>query len=107
MARKTVAQVIVDALVGVGVERVYGVAGDSLNGITDAIYNTGGIDWMHVRHEEAAALRLFVDCSHFCETVSDPSQIPRLVEIAIQTAAGMLGVPVHDPEQLRRTNLIR
>ena len=37
MAKKTVADVLVDTLVARGVERIYGVAGDSLNGITDSI----------------------------------------------------------------------
>src|SRR5580698_9842470 len=50
-----VAEVFVGTLVKAGVTRVYGVAGDSLNGITDAIRATDGIDWMMVRHEEVAA----------------------------------------------------
>jgi thiamine pyrophosphate-dependent acetolactate synthase large subunit-like protein len=41
MAKKKVANLVVDVLVEAGVERVYGVAGDSLNGITDII-RTGG-----------------------------------------------------------------
>ena len=36
-------------------KRVYGVAGDSLNGLTDSIRTHDGIDWMMVRHEEVAA----------------------------------------------------
>jgi pyruvate dehydrogenase (quinone) len=50
-----VAEVFVDTLVLAGVKRVYGLTGDSLNGITDAIRRNKQIDWMHVRHEEAAA----------------------------------------------------
>ncbi|UBH06522.1 pyruvate dehydrogenase [Leucobacter sp. Psy1] len=50
----TVAQNIVDTLEANGVERVYGIPGDSLNGFTDAL-RTSSIDWVHVRHEEAAA----------------------------------------------------
>ncbi len=50
-----VSEVFVDTLVLAGVKRVYGVTGDSLNGITDAIRRNKRIDWMHVRHEEAAA----------------------------------------------------
>lgn len=38
-----------------GVEHVYGVTGDSLNAITDTIRKTTGIEWLHMRHEEAAA----------------------------------------------------
>ncbi len=158
MAMKTtVAQVIVDVLASVGVRRVYGVAGDSLNGLTDAIFNHDDISWVPVRHEEAGAFaagaeahltgklcvcvgssgpghlhlinglydchrsrvpvlaiaahipsrelgsgyfqethpeRLFTDCSHFCEVITDPGQVPRLLEIAIQTAVGQSGVAV-------------
>ena len=50
-----VSEVFVETLALAGVKRVYGVTGDSLNGITDAIRRNKQIDWMHVRHEEAAA----------------------------------------------------
>jgi pyruvate dehydrogenase (quinone) len=50
----TVAKNIVDTLVACGVKRVYGIPGDSLNGFTDALRGSG-IEWVHVRHEEAAA----------------------------------------------------
>src|SRR5271154_4133003 len=50
-----VSEVFVETLAQAGVKRVYGVTGDSLNGITDAIRRNKQIDWMHVRHEEAAA----------------------------------------------------
>jgi pyruvate dehydrogenase (quinone) len=50
-----VAEIFVETLVKAGVKRVYGVAGDSLNGITDAIRANAGIDWLMVRHEEVAA----------------------------------------------------
>jgi pyruvate dehydrogenase (quinone) len=155
--KKTVAQVIVDVLASVGVRRVYGVAGDSLNGLTDAIFSYDDVSWKHVRHEEAGAFaagaeahlsgklcvcagssgpghlhlinglydchrsrvpvlaiaahipsrelgsgyfqethpeRLFVDCSHFCGVISHPGQVPRLLEIAIQTAVAQSGVAV-------------
>jgi hypothetical protein len=55
MAKKKVADLIVDTLAAAGVERVYGVAGDSLNGITDAIRRQERMQWIHVRHEETAA----------------------------------------------------
>ena len=56
MARtKSVAQVILDVLASVDVRRVYGVAGDSLNGLTDAIFGHDEVSWIHVRHEEAGA----------------------------------------------------
>src|SRR5262249_23683964 len=38
-----------------GVKRIYGIVGDSLNGLTDAIRRQGKIEWVHVRHEEVAA----------------------------------------------------
>src|SRR2546427_6442251 len=52
---KKVADVIIESLIAAGVKRVYGVAGDSLNGITDSIRtHSGDISWVHVRHEETA-----------------------------------------------------
>src|SRR6202790_2705941 len=149
MTKKNLAQLLVDTLLGAGVKRVYGLAGDSLNGITDAIRADGTIKWIHVRHEETAAFAagaeahltgslavcagscgpgnlhlinglydchrsrvpvlaiaaqipsyeigsqyfqethpeyLFAQCSHYCELVSQPEQMPRVLEIAIQTA---------------------
>ena len=50
-----VAETIVEIIEDAGVERVYGLPGDSLNGFTDAIRRTGKVAWQHVRHEEAAA----------------------------------------------------
>jgi pyruvate dehydrogenase (quinone) len=52
---KNVAEFLVEALEKTGVKRVYGVVGDSLNGITDALRQRKSIDWVHMRHEEAAA----------------------------------------------------
>jgi pyruvate dehydrogenase (quinone) len=54
MAR-TVADQFADILVAAGVKRVYGIVGDSLNGLTDALRRRGKIEWIHVRHEEVAA----------------------------------------------------
>jgi pyruvate dehydrogenase (quinone) len=51
----TAADYLVDALKHAGVKRIYGVAGDSLNGISDSLRRSGEIDWIHVRHEEGAA----------------------------------------------------
>src|SRR6202051_1274221 len=51
----TVSEVFIETLVKAGVRRVYGVVGDSLNGLTDAMRTSGQIDWLHVRHEETAA----------------------------------------------------
>src|SRR5271168_5382248 len=52
---KNVAEVFIETLVKAGVKRVYGVSGDSLNGLTDTIRKNKQIDWLHVRHEEVAA----------------------------------------------------
>jgi pyruvate dehydrogenase (quinone) len=154
---KKVAELFVEVLAAAGVERIYGVAGDSLNGITDSVRVRKGIEWVGVRHEETAAFaagaeaaltgklavcagscgpgnlhlinglydchrsrvpvlaiaaqiptqeigsgyfqethpeHLFKECSHFCELVSHPSQMPRILETAIQTALAKKGVAV-------------
>src|ERR1700736_2977120 len=54
MAR-IVADYMAETLKQAGVKRVYGVVGDTLNGFTDALRRIGGIEWMHMRHEEAGA----------------------------------------------------
>jgi pyruvate dehydrogenase (quinone) len=54
---KTVAALLVETLAQAGIKRIYGVAGDSLNGITDAIRQRGDVQWALVRHEETAAPR--------------------------------------------------
>ena len=51
----TVADVMVETLKASGVQRVYGIPGDSLNGFTDALRRDGTVTWQHTRHEEAAA----------------------------------------------------
>ncbi|GAB4095301.1 pyruvate dehydrogenase [Brachybacterium horti] len=55
MARTSLARLLVTQLRDLGVERIYGVVGDSLNPVVDAIRTTEGIEWVHVRNEEAAA----------------------------------------------------
>jgi len=157
MARKNVADLLVDVLAETGVPRIYGVSGDSLNGVTDSIRASKRIQWIHVRHEETAAFaagaeahltgrlavcagscgpgnlhlinglydchrsrvpvlaiaaqipsneigsgyfqethpeHLFAQCSHYCELISQPEQMPRVLEIAIQTAISRRGVAV-------------
>jgi len=157
MARKKVADLLVEVLAKAGVRQIYGVSGDSLNGITDSIRETKQIQWIHVRHEETAAFaagaeahltgrlavcagscgpgnlhlinglydchrsrvpvlaiaaqipsneigsgyfqethpeHLFAQCSHYCELVSHPEQMPRVLEIAMQTAISRRGVAV-------------
>src|SRR5258707_12464978 len=51
----TLAEQFVQVLRQAGVERIYGVVGDSLNPIVDAVRRTDGIEWLHVRNEEAGA----------------------------------------------------
>jgi pyruvate dehydrogenase (quinone) len=50
-----VADLIAETLIQAGVKRVFGVVGDSLNGLTEAMRKRSAIDWVHVRHEEVAA----------------------------------------------------
>jgi pyruvate dehydrogenase (quinone) len=154
---KKIAELFVEVLAAAGVGRIYGVAGDSLNGIGDSVRVRAGIEWVGVRDEETAAFaagaeaaltgklavcagrcgpgnlhlinglydchrsrvpvlaiaahipspeigsgyfqeprpdRLFRECSHYCELVSHASQMPRVLEIAIQTAMSRRGVAV-------------
>jgi pyruvate dehydrogenase (quinone) len=154
---KTVADQFAETLEAVGVKRVYGIVGDSLNGLTDAFRRQRKIEWVHVRHEETAAFAagaeahltgslavcagscgpgnlhlinglydchrnrvpvlaiaahipspeigsgyfqethpeiLFRECSHHCELVSSPAQMPRALEVAMRAAVGQRGVAV-------------
>jgi pyruvate dehydrogenase (quinone) len=154
---KTVADQFIETLAAAGVKRIYGIVGDSLNGLTDAVRRHGKIEWLHVRHEEVAAFAagaeahltgelavcagscgpgnlhlinglfdchrsrvpvlgiaahipspeigsgyfqetqpqtLFQECSHYCEFISTPHQMPRVLEVAIREAVGKRGVSV-------------
>jgi pyruvate dehydrogenase (quinone) len=154
---RSVSEVFVETLRAAGVKRIYGLVGDSLNGLTDVIRKAKDIEWVHVRHEEVAAFaagadalltgqiavcagscgpgnlhlinglfdchrnrvpvlaiaaqipsdelgsgyfqetrpeRLFVDCSHYCELISQPEQMPRVLGIAMRTAIAKRGVAV-------------
>ncbi|HEY6832764.1 MAG TPA: ubiquinone-dependent pyruvate dehydrogenase [Pseudolabrys sp.] len=51
----TVADQFAKTLADAGVKRIYGLVGDSLNGLTDSLRRQGKIEWIHVRHEEVAA----------------------------------------------------
>jgi pyruvate dehydrogenase (quinone) len=51
----SIAEQLVEVLRQVGVERIYGLVGDSLNPVVDAVRRARGIEWVHVRNEEAAA----------------------------------------------------
>jgi pyruvate dehydrogenase (quinone) len=153
---RRVADQLAQTLEAAGIERVWGIVGDSLNGFTEALRTTR-ISWMHVRHEEVAAFAagaeaqmtgklavcagscgpgnlhlinglfdchrnrvpvlaiaaqipspeigggyfqethpeiLFRECSHYCELISQPAQMPRVLEIAMRTAIERGGVAV-------------
>ncbi|MEA3205516.1 MAG: hypothetical protein QOG92_1181 [Verrucomicrobiota bacterium] len=152
-----IAELIVKTLAAAGVKRIYGVVGDSLNGLTEALRKQKVINWVTVRHEEVAAFAagaeahltgslavcagscgpgnmhlinglydchrsrvpvlaiaaqipsrelgsqyfqetrpeiLFKDCSHYCELISNPAQMPWALGLAIQSAIGQRGVSV-------------
>ncbi|WP_421700037.1 ubiquinone-dependent pyruvate dehydrogenase [Ancylobacter sp.] len=154
---RNIAELMIDTLEQAGVARIYGVVGDSLNGMTEALRDSDRITWVHVRHEEAAAFaaageaqitgrlavcagscgpgnlhlinglydaqrsrtpvlaiaaqipsseigggyfqethpqNLFRECSVYCEMVSDPAQMPFVLENAIRAAVGERGVAV-------------
>src|SRR6266403_4710511 len=57
----TVAESLVATLSVAGIKRIYGIVGDSLNGIMDEIRREGSIQWIHVRHEEVAAFAAGAD----------------------------------------------
>src|ERR1700751_242752 len=143
MSNKRVADLVTEVLAEAGVSRIYGVSGDSLNGITDSIRVRKDLEWIHVRHAETAAFAagaeahltgnlavcagscgpgnlhlinglfdcqrngvpvlaiaahipsseigrgyfqethpeaLFRECSHYCELISHPEQLPAVLE---------------------------
>lgn len=153
----SVADQVVDMLEQAGVKRIFGIVGDSLNPITDALRRKKTIEWIHVRHEEVAAFaasaeaqltgslavccgssgpgnlhlinglfdahrshvpvlaiashipqsqigvdyfqtthpeQLFKECSCYSELASEPSQVPRILQSAIQHAWARKGVGV-------------
>src|SRR6201994_867212 len=157
MAINNVADLLVATMEQAGIKRIFGIVGDSLNGLTEALRRRGTIEWIHVRHEEVAAFaaageaditgqlavcagprgpghphlingrfdahrsrvpvlaiaaqipsgeigggyfqethpqNLFRECSHYCEMVSDASQMPYVLENAIRAAVGLRGVAV-------------
>ena len=157
MKIENVADLLAETLIQARVERIYGVVGDSLNGLTEALRKRPSIEWIHTRHEEVAAFaaaaesqitgklavcagscgpgnlhlinglfdvhrsrtpvlaiaaqipsaeigsgyfqetqpqNLFRECSHYCELVSDVSQLPYVLENAIRAAVGRRGVAV-------------
>ncbi|WP_284943732.1 ubiquinone-dependent pyruvate dehydrogenase [Acidisoma cladoniae] len=157
MSDGNVASLMVQMLTEAGVKRIFGLVGDSLNGLTEALRRQHVIEWVHVRHEEVAAFAasgeaavtgslavcagscgpgnlhlinglfdahrsrvpvlaiaaqipsaeigggyfqethpqdLFRACSHYCELVSSPAQLPFVLQNAIRAAVGLRGVAV-------------
>ena len=155
--KRTVAALIAKTLENAGVKRIWGVTGDSLNGLSDSLNRMGTIKWMPTRHEEVAAFaagaeahvtgelavcagscgpgnlhlinglfdchrnhvpvlaiaahipsseigsgyfqethpeELFRECSHYCELVSNPEQLPQVLGIAMRKAILNRGVSV-------------
>lgn len=155
--KHNVASYLTKVLESAGVKRIWGVTGDSLNGISDSLNRMGTIEWMATRHEEVAAFAagaeaqltgqlavcagscgpgnlhlinglfdchrnrvpvlaiaahipsseigsgyfqethpeiLFRECSHYCELVSNPEQIPQILAIAMHKAVTNRGVSV-------------
>lgn len=63
MSRQTIAEYLAKTLAAAGVERIWGVTGDSLNGLAYSLDQLGTIRWMHTRHEEAAAFAAGADAA--------------------------------------------
>jgi pyruvate dehydrogenase (quinone) len=63
MAKKRVADVLVDTVIAVDVKRVYELVGDSLNGVTESIRPRKDLQWVPVRHEETGQLTV---CAGSC-----------------------------------------
>ena len=88
---KRVAEIFVETLVNAGVRRIYGVVGDSLNGLTDVIRRSK-IEWLHVRHEEVAAFAAGAE-AHLSGEITVCAKLAESAEI--------FGVRVEKPEELR------
>ncbi|WP_431479895.1 ubiquinone-dependent pyruvate dehydrogenase [Pseudomonas simiae] len=67
MAKINLAQQLATTLEQAGIKRIWGLTGDSLNGLTDALRTMDSIEWMHVRHEEVAAFAAGAEAAATCE----------------------------------------
>ena len=95
----TVADQFRQTLAASGVKRVYGIVGDSLNGLTDAFRHQGKIEWVHVRHEEVAAFAAGAEayltaqvCAGSVDRQSTPPSTPSsMSQIArVRSACGLV-----------------
>jgi pyruvate dehydrogenase (quinone) len=104
MARQTVGEQLVGILARAGVQRVYGVVGDSLNPVIDAIRRTPGIEWLPVRHEEAAAFAAGAEAQitgrlAACAGTSGPGHVHLINGLydAQRSAAPVVAIAAHIP----------
>ena len=67
MGKQTIADYLARTLAAADVERIWGVTGDSLNGLSDSLQRLGSIRWMHTRHEEVAAFAAGADIKEMAE----------------------------------------
>src|SRR2546428_1008428 len=101
---ETVAERLVQTLIDAGIRRVYGIVGDSLNPVTDAIRRSGTVDWVHVRHEEAPAVADAAD-AHLtgqlaaCAGSCGPANLPLINKLfdAHSDTAQVLAIAAHLP----------
>ncbi|WSA25521.1 thiamine pyrophosphate-binding protein [Streptosporangium sp. NBC_01755] len=94
----TVAEQFIEVLRQAGVERIYGVVGDSLNPVVDAVRRTGHIEWVHVRNEEAGAFAAAAGIGSL--RVEDPSDVRDALASAFATPGPFLLDVVTDPDVL-------
>jgi hypothetical protein len=75
---RTVADQFAESLIAVGFRRVYGIIGDSLDGLTDAIRHQDKIEWLHVRHERVTAFTAgtYVNQKRFIPQIGNSSPRP-------------------------------
>jgi pyruvate dehydrogenase (quinone) len=101
---QTVAEQLVEVLRQVGVERIYGLVGDSLNPLADAIRRRDDIDWIHVHNEEAGAFAAAADAQltgrlAVCAGSSGPGNTHLIQGLfdAHRTGAPVLAIASHIP----------
>src|SRR5258707_15256474 len=76
MARNTVAEFLAKTLAAAGVERIWGVTGDSLNGLAYSLDQVGSIRSMHTRHAVVAAFAAGADAASTGKLAGWPGRLP-------------------------------